>query len=305
MMNALMYENISSEIKQLKQLLDQIPEENVIDRLGLKNRLIAAERRLGTTNPYHLSKSAKLTFRGAPVVGSESISANFAARATKLFSDAVAAVSAGLSGPLHFSGPIPNNNTNQLMITGTAIGSFGFEFELPKVNNFDLCPEQSIVEKAVDGIRDLFEISAQGSDDQLNDLVEEIHPRAIGIIHDFLSFLSEQNAKCGLEFNNKFFRFFDDQQLQKSIHRLDHENIKETEISFNGSFRGILPESRSFEFRSEIDNELIKGKISKDIKNSESISASWLFKSVRVKFTVITIGNSRPKFILKSLEDIS
>lgn len=304
-MNALMYENISSEIKQLKQLLDQIPEENVIDRLGLKNRLVAAERRLGTTNPYHLSKSAKLTFRGAPVVGSESISANFAARATKLFSDAVAAVSAGLSGPLHFSGPIPNNNINQLMITGTAIGSFGFEFELPKVNNFDLCPEQSVVEKAVDGIRDLFEVSAQGSDDQLNDLVEEIHPRAIGIIHDFLSFLSEQNAKCGLEFNNKFFRFFDDQQLQKSIQRLDHENIKETEIFFNGSFRGILPESRSFEFRSEIDNELIKGKISKDIKNSESISASWLFKSVRVKFTVITIGNSRPKFILKSLEDIS
>lgn len=303
-MNTLMHNNISSEVQQLKDLLSQIPQSNVIDRLGLTNRLNEAEKKLSSINPYHISKSAKLTFRGAPVVGSEAISANFAAKATKLFSDAVAAVSAGLSGPLHFNGPIPNSHINQLMITGTAIGSFGFEFGLPKVDQFDLCPEQSVVERAIDGIRELFEISAQGSDDQLNDLIEEIHPRAVGIIHDFLSFLSEQNAKCGLEFNNKFFRFFDDQQLKKSVERLDDENIHEIEISYKGSFRGALPDSRSFEFRSETDNELIKGKISKDIQNPESINVQWLLKPVTVKFTVTTIGNSKPKYILKSLKDI-
>lgn len=303
-MNALMYKNLSSEVKQLKELLKQIPEDNVIDRLGLTNKLNNAEKNLNSTNPYHISKTAKLTFRGMPVIGSEAISANFAAKATKLFSDAVAAVSAGLSGPFNFNGPIPNSNTNQLMITGTAIGSFGFEFELPRVDNFDLCPEQSVVEKAIDGIRDVFEISAQGSDDQLNDLIEEIHPRAVNKIHDFLSFLFEQNAKCGLEFNNKFFRFFDDQQLKKSVERLDDENIHEVEVSYKGSFRGTLPDSRSFEFRTEIDNELLKGKISKDIQNPESINVQWLLKPVTVNFTVITIGNSKPKYILKSLKDI-
>lgn len=303
-MNALMYKNLSSEVHHLKTLLDQIPQENVIDRLGLENRLKAAEKRLEATNPYHINKTAKLTFRGSPVIGSEAISANFAAKATKLFSDAVAAVSAGLSGPFNFNGPIPNSNVNQLMITGTAIGSFGFEFELPRVDNFDLCPEQSVVEKAIDGIRDLLETSAQGTDDQLNDLIEEIHPRAVSKIHDFLSFLSEQNAKCGLEFNNKFFRFFDDQQLRRAIDRLDDENIHEVEVSYKGSFRGTLPDSRSFEFRTEIDNDLIKGKISKDIQNPESINIQWLLKPVTAKFTVITIGNSKPKYILRSLQDI-
>ncbi|MGV0886014.1 hypothetical protein V6760_03965 [Acinetobacter venetianus] len=303
-MNALMYKNLSSEVQHLKNLLNQIPEENVIDRLGLQNRLKAAEKRLQSTNPYHINKTAKLTFRGNPVIGSEAISANFAAKATKLFSDAVAAVSAGLSGALNFKGPIPDCNTNQLMITGTAIGSFGFEFELPRADNFDLCPEQSIVEKAVNEIRELFEISAIGTDDSLNDLIEEIHPRAISKIHDFLIFLLEQNAKCGLEFDNKFFKFSDKNQLQNAINRLDDENIHEEQVTYRGYFQGALPSARNFEFKTEIDDEIVKGKIGKDILNPEKLNSDWYQKVVQVKFTVIRVGNSRPKFILESLSDI-
>lgn len=303
-MNALMYKNLSSEIKHLKNLLDQIPEENVIDRLGLTNRLKAAEKKYQATNPYHINKTAKLTFRGKPVIGSEAISANFAAKATKLFSEAVAAVSAGISGGLNFKGPIPDCNVNQLMITGTAIGSFGFEFELPRADNFDLCPEQSIVEKAVNEIRELLEVSAIGTDDKLNDLVEEVHPRAISKIHDFLAYLLEQNAKCGLEFDNKFFRFNDEHQLQNSIKRLDDENIHEEQVIYRGFFQGALPSARNFEFKTEIDNEIIKGKISKDIANPEKLNSDWYHKAVQVKFTVIRVGNSRPKYILESLSDI-
>lgn len=303
-MNALMYKNISSEIQHLKKLLDQIPEENVIDRLGLENRLKAAEKHLQSANPYHINKTAKLTFRGSPVIGSEAISANFAAKATKLFSDAVAAVSAGMSGALNFKGPIPDCNANQLMITGTAIGSFGFEFELPRADNFDLCPEQSIVEKAVNEIRELFEVSAIGTDDKLNDLIEEVHPRAVYKIHNFLTFLLEQNAKCGLEFENKFFRFEDENQLSNSINRLDDENIHEEQVTYKGFFQGALPSARNFEFKTEIDSEIIKGKIGKDITNPEKLNSDWYQKAAQVKFTVIRVGNSRPKFILESLSDI-
>ncbi|MHA3081691.1 hypothetical protein ACX1NX_00590 [Acinetobacter sp. ANC 5383] len=303
-MNALMYKNLSSEVQHLKELLSQIPKENVIDRLGLTNRLISAENKLNSINPYHINKTAKLTFRGSPVIGSEAISANFAAKATRLFSDAVSAVSAGLTGALNFKGRIPDSNANQLMITGTAIGSFGFEFELPRADNFDLCPEKSIVEKAVDDIREILEASALKSDDDLNDLIEEVHPRAVSKIHEFLTYLSEQDAKCGLEFDNKFFKFSDDAQLQKALARLDDNNIHEIDVVYKGSFRGTLPESRNFEFRTEIDNELIKGKIGKDILNPEEINMKWLLKPVTVNFHVTTIGNSKPKFILKSLEDI-
>ncbi|MHC6186802.1 hypothetical protein ACYU0V_11760 [Acinetobacter sp. X9] len=303
-MNAILYTNLSSEANTLKELLKNIPEENVIDRLGIQSRLEEVEQELRCVNPFHINKRAKLTFRGQPVEGSQAISATFAAKATKFFSDAVSAVSAGLTGKLNFKGPVPDSSLNQLMITGTAIGSFGFEFELPKPDNFDLCPEESIVEKAVDDIRQLFESAALGTDDELNDLVEEIHPRAVSKIYDFLKFLEEQDAKCGLEFNNKFFRFNDKDQLENAIHRLDDNNIHEEIVTFKGFFQGALPSARTFEFKTEIEGEIIRGKIGKDITNPEKLNSDWFQKAAQVKFTVIRVGNSRPKFILESLADI-
>lgn len=303
-MNAVLYTNLSSEVNTLKELLENIPLENVIDRLGIESRLTEVEQELLCINPFHISKKAKLTFRGNPVEGSQAISAVFASKATKFFSEAVAAVSAGLSGNLNDRGPIPASNLNQLMITGTAIGSFGFEFELPKPDSFDLCPEESIVEKAVDDIRQLFESAAIGTDDELNDLIGEIPHRAVTKIYDFLSYLEEQEAKCGLEFNNKFFRFDNKEQLDNAIHRLDNDNIHEEQVTYKGFFQGALPSARNFEFNIELENQVIKGKISKEITNPEKLISDWYQKPAQVKLTVIRVGNSRPKFILKSLSDI-
>lgn len=304
-MNAIMYANLSAEIESLEKLLADIPEYDVIDRMGLENRLADIKAKLGTTNPYHLTKKAKLTFRGSPVIKSEAISATFAAKATKLFSEAVSACCVGLSLPLNFNGPIPNSQVNQLMITGTAVGSFGFEFELPQSDTSDLCPITSDTEKAIDTIRALFFTLANGSDDDLSDLIEEVQPRAVKKIHNFLKFILDQDARCGLEFDSKFFRFSTNAQIENSIQRLDDENIHEIVIKEEGSFRGSLPNTRSFEFNKFDQNGIIKGRISKDIINPEAISIEYLFKPVIAKFTVITIGNSKPKYILKSLEDIN
>lgn len=303
-MNAIMYANLYSEASTLRELLDNIPVDNVIDRLGIESRLEEVEYQLTCINPFHIPKKAKLTFRGGPVIGSKAISAVFASKATDFFASAVAAVSAGLSGTLNSKGPIPDKNINNLMITGTAIGSFGFEFELPAPDLFDLCPEPPVAEKAVDEIRALFEVSATGSDDDLSDLVEEIPPRALSKIYEFLNYVNEQDAKCGLEFNNKFFRFSTKEQLESALARLNDKNIHEEVVTYKGTFTGALPASRSFEFKTEINKELIKGKISKDIDQPELIVKDWLLKSVQVKFTLITIGKSKPKYILKSIKDI-
>nr|WP_314369974.1 hypothetical protein [uncultured Acinetobacter sp.] len=304
-MNTLMYANLTAERNTLKELLANIPEENVIDRYGLENRLEEVESCLESVNPYHIVKRAKLTFRGNPVIGSEAISASFATKATKIFSDAVSAISAGLTGEFHFKGKIPHSNLNQLMITGTAIGSFGFELELPRPDQTDLCPEVSITEKSINNIRTLFELAATGTDDELIDILEEIHPRAISKIYEFLNFLDEQDARCGLEFDNHFFRFQDSNQIAFALSRLNEDNFVEKIIPYRGIFQGILPSTHSFEFKTEIDGELIKGKISSDISHKDLINPEWLFKSVTVNFSVATIGNSRPKFILKSINNIS
>lgn len=303
-MNAEMYAKLSSEKKMLKEMLSNIPIENVIDRFSLENRLEEVQYKLDNINHYHIFKKVRLTFRGKPVIGSEAISANFAAKVTKYFSDAVNAVSAGLTGDVHAKGRIPDSDLNQLMITGMAVGSFGFEFELPRPDNTDLCPEESIVERAVDDIRELFETAAKGSDDELSDIVEEIHPRAVLKIYEFLKYLDDQDARCGLEFDNKFFRFDNRDQLLFALHRINKENITETQVVLDGKFRGVLPVSRTFEFKSNNHKDILKGKISSDVIDPDLINREWLNKQLSVKLTKVIVGKSKPKFILKSLTDI-
>jgi len=304
-MNAEMFAKLSSERNMLIDMLDKIPLENVIDRFSLENRLEEVQCQLENINKYHVFKKARLTFRGKPVIGSEAISANFAAKVTKYFSDAINAVSAGLTGDVNFKGRIPDSDLNQLMITGMAVGSFGFEFELPRPDTSDFFPEQSIVEKAVDDIRELFEISANGSDDDLSDIVEEIHPRAVLKIYEFLKYLDDQDARCGLEFDNKFFRFDNKDQLSNALKRINKENISETIITLQGVFKGVLPVSRTFEFKKNEEKYIIKGKISLELIDPDVINREWLNKGVEVKFTKVTVGESKPKYILKSVNDIN
>lgn len=124
------YLTIASEIRELENLLAAISEGNVIERMSLESRLESAKAALAGL-PQQFAPKARLTFRGKPVFGSHGIAADFGGKAAGAFSDAFAAVAAGLSEGLRYMGPIPNRDKNQLLITGTAIGSFGFEFELP------------------------------------------------------------------------------------------------------------------------------------------------------------------------------
>src|SRR5277367_827732 len=165
------YISFASEIKELEDLLARIPKENVISRMGLESRLKAAQEAIAGYNPVQLPKKARLTFRGKPVVGSHGASAEFAAKASGYFTEAFAAVVAGISENLRYMGPIPDKEKNQLLITGTAIGSFGFEFELPRLqpeNGNDqevLFPEankpENRPEVAMEKLEKLFQVAAE------------------------------------------------------------------------------------------------------------------------------------------------
>lgn len=303
-MNYNEFENLTSEVSLLEGLLKDIPAENIFDKFSIEKRLKKAKDKLGTINPHHLSKKAKLTFRGPYVLGSEAISAIFASQATVLFSDAVAAISAAMSGELNYKGKIPNKLNNQLMITGLATGSLGFEFDLPKPDTSDLYSDPPIVDNALEEISKLFQVSATGSDEDLIELISEIHPRAAKTVFNFLKFLQDQNSLCGFEFSNNFFRFSDQDQLARSISRLDSSNIHETIQPHKGEFQGVLPNSRTFEFKSYDDDRVIRGKFDLNINDPDIVNREWLHKSILIDLTVTQVGDSQPRFTIKNLDKI-
>jgi hypothetical protein len=289
-------EALLSEIRELQLLLEQMPDSAVIRRLSLENRLKSAQAAYDIEASSPAPERARLTFRGKPVFGSRGISADFGGKASNAFADAFAAVAAGLNESLRFMGPIPDREKNQLLITGTAIGSFGFEFELPSGALF---PEREKAEEALLTMQHLLEAAAVGSDDDVAELVEAIHPRAVKKISEFLGLLQQYQSWCGLEFKQKIFRFDDLRQLEQSAERLEEGNIKEGRESYSGEFVGVLPHSRSFEFQTS--EGLIKGKIGPLVEDPGLINKDWLKRPTKITLDIVQVGQGRPRFTLNAL----
>ena len=299
------YLTIASEIGELENLLAAIPEGYVIERMSLESRLESARAALAALPQQMIAPKARLTFRGKPVFGSHGIAADFGGKAAGAFSDAFAAVAAGLSESLRDMGPIPNRDKNQLVITSTAIGSFGFEFELPAPDPSSLFPETEKAQEAMAKIEALFRLAAEGTDDEVAEVIEEVHPRAVKKVYEFLDLLVQQQAWCGLEFADRFFRYADYEQIKASSERLKADNIQEREETYRGEIQGVLPTGRTFEFRLADQEGLIKGKVDLAIADPDVLNREWLHKPVTVKLNVMQVGQGRPRFTLMTLDDLS
>ncbi|WP_282169068.1 hypothetical protein [Ruegeria atlantica] len=294
-----------SEIAEIRSILEGIPQENVIDRFGLEARQIELENELNEL-PSRVQEAERisLTFRGEPVRDSSAISAEFAGNASTAFVDAFAAIMAGLKGSLRYSGPIPDKASSPLMITGMATGSFGFEMELPPLQG-ELFSDKANAGGAVEIFKELLRVSAKGSDDEITDIVEEIHPRAVRKVADFLSTVSKRGAWCGLEFRDSFFKFKNLDELRSSEKRLRKENISESEETYFGEFQGFLPAGRNFEFVVSDGSGIIRGRLGPDIEDPDVFNREWLHQPTRVKFNVIQVGQGRPRYSLLSLDDLN
>lgn len=309
------YESYVSEIRELERMLVETPADDVIDRMSLEARLGATKNAIKDINPTMLPKTAKLTFRGTPVFGSHGVAADFAGRAADLFADAFAAIVAGINDNLRYMGPIPDKQKNQLIITGTALGSFGFEFELPPPEQpkastqteMDFVTSGVALSKTDDAmlkLERLFQSTAEGSDDDVADLLEIVHPRAVRKVADFLNYISEQDAWCGLEFNEASFRFSGREQVETSAKRLACDNVKETTESFAGEFQGALPTGRTFEFKLSDQKGILRGKVGAEILDVNKINLEYLYKHASITLKVIQVGQGRPRYTLEKLEDV-
>lgn len=301
-MNYREYDMVSSEIKQLESLLADMPSNRIIERMGLESRLKSAKKIFESIEKDSIRHRAVITFRGQPVIGSHGIVAEFAAKAAGSFSEAVAAIAASLADNLKYMGPIPNRERNQMLITGTAIGSFGFEFEIPKANEDSLFPGSSESEVALEKMQELFNYSVTGNDDLLTELVEEIHPRAIVKAVEFLEVMKTNKAWCALSFKEKTFRFSDLEQITIAMSKLDKDNISETQAAFQGELQGILPSRRTFEFKTS--EGIIAGKIGSEIKDPDVLNREYLHKHVSISLHMTQVGEGKPRYMLNDLTQI-
>lgn len=296
-------QSLASEVAELETVLARIPVSNALERFGFEQRLSAARAALEQGQSSLEPERTQLTFRGLPVTGSEGISAEFGSKAIVAFSEAFTAILAGMRDRLQYMGPIPGKARNQLMITGTAVGSFGFELRLPNLNP-DFFSESGGAEEALERLLALLKVSAEGSDDEIADLVSQLHPRSVRKVAAFLNYLSQNQAWFGLQFKARVFRYRNIEELRKSRDRLSESNIHEDKTVFLGELQGVLPKGRTFEFKISGDDAVLRGRVGAGIDDPDVLNREWLHRPVSVRLNVFQVGQSRPSYILDDVDDI-
>ena len=301
------FDYVTSEISELQQLLVEIPPEDVIDRMSLEARLAKAQLELETLPLPERSATVCLTFRGKPVVGSHSISADFGSKALDAFSKVFTAVAVGTTTDIQSRGKLPDKDNNLLRIIGTTIGSFGFELELPQ-GTTDLFTSTS-PEDTIRKIETLLSTSATGNDDEVTEIVADVPPRAIKLLNKFLEVLVSNESWCGLSYGNKNFRYDNFEQVRTSVKRLADNNVHFGKETLCGKFKGFFPISRTFEFLPDCakteQKDAIHGKIDIAVEEPEVLNREWLDKLVAVELCTMQIGNGKPRYTLQSLADLS
>jgi hypothetical protein len=290
---------LKAEANSLQKMLEKISSEDVLDQASVETRLTIVQEKLDKATPQKRELArAVLTFSGQPVIRSEGIRANFATKALAAFTDAITAVSASRNEPLAAMGPVPNRQQYQMMITGTARGSFGFQLEeSPAQLELD---ENSTIAQALESTLGLLEGSAGTDDEQLTDAAANINRRALAKIRDFVTSLHDNDATCTFKHGDKSFRFRDAGQVKRSLERLSSEYIAEHEEEFAVVFGGAMPHKGSCEFKFEDGKEWLTASIAPSIENPDAIN-DYRQQVVSTKMLVTKAGRGRPRYKLLKL----
>jgi hypothetical protein len=283
----------------LRRDLSETPESARLTRMSIEARLRKVEAELAKIPVDERAPArARLTFDGVPVIRSHGIFADFGMKAVSSFTEAVASLAASLSAPLAAMGPIPNRDQNQLLITSTAVGSFGFELEEYRAAQLAL-DDESPVATALERTQALLQ-STLGDDEALADIASEVDPRALDKVRIFLKVLADNSAVCALQYDGRGVRFTDVGQVNRSLARLAADNLRESEEQLRGAFVGVLPNSRTFEFSLSGDGQIIRGKVSPRLQDVGSIN-QHLHTVVLINVTRTQVGNGRPRYLLTQM----
>lgn len=283
----------------LRRDLAETPETARLTRMSIEARLRKVDAELAVLPVDERAPArARLTFDGVPVIRSHGIFADFGMKAVSSFTEAVTSIAASLTAPLAPMGPIPNRDQNQLLITSTAVGSFGFELEEYRAEQLAL-EDFSPVATALERTQALLQ-STLGDDEALADIASETDPRALDKVRTFLRVLSDNSAVCALQYGGRGVRFTDVGQVSRSLARLAADNLHDSEEHLRGEFLGVLPNSRSFEFRLASDQQIIRGKVSPRLPNVDDINGH-LHQTVQIEVTRTQVGNGRPRYLLTQM----
>lgn len=305
-MNYKEYIFTASEITQLEHMLSTMPDDMRVERIGLEYRLRKARERLEGVPVPPKPKSVYASFQGEPVLDGVGMDANFAGKATTALSESTAITTAGVTGELQDTGAIPRRDLGRLVLSGVTRGSFRLEIELPPPTADGRHRGQidNPAEEAVELIQTLLESSLTGTDEELASLTDQMHPRAVRKVAEFLEILRTHRAQVAIGFNGREVALRDRGEVQKAVDRLSEQNIRDETSTLDGTLIGIVPAKRFFEFGTLSISGSIEGRIGQEINDPYRVAARYANQRIRAKIRRIQVGEGQPKFTLLEILEL-
>lgn len=262
---------VQSELSAVEAVLRQLPEEAVLERIGLESRARDARARLADIAQLPVSTSAavELMFGGLPVVGTSSIDAQFSAAAIDAYQRAVstAAAAAGIE-TLGARGPLPEPFA-RLHLTGMPRGSVGFRLE--EVGQQTLT--DSRLNEAVDEVEGILQALTLDNAEMFADAAAQSNPRVLLALREFLSTLRQSGAVCRIVTHDQEVALGSDAVVARAAQRITDSQIAEEENMVEGQLLGVLPVGRRFEFRTTA-GQILKGRLSRELDQPEVLQAT-------------------------------
>ena len=295
------YMSYAAEINTLKRLLDGLPEERASERYGFEYRLERAQKRIEGVPVPPRPKKLSVSLTGQPLQADQGINANFVAESVTAFSDTVRLSTSSLSGQLKGTGQIPRSALGQPIITGVILGSFGFEMEMPTPLND---PDSfSYPEEAINIIQNLLRSVSEGSDDDLSNVVAQLHPRAVNKVAELLDLMRKREAQFTVEYQGNTVRFETSADIENAAKRLNPTNVQGDTREVTGTMLGIVPATRAFQL-DPADGPSIHGHVGREIRNPRATAQQYTQRQVRATIRTVWVGRGAPRHTLLAVSPL-
>ncbi len=214
-------------------------------------------------------------------------------------------MSASLSTQLGAAGPIPQRAERELRIVGTALGSFGFELELPPPDTETLPGVLPSMADAVESTLQFIRGAQAGNEEALSELVAQTHPRAAAKVHAFVKHVVDRNAGFAVSFGEQRAAIHDASEGRAALEALREDQIRQREHTIEAELTGILPAARRFEAKRTSDGIVFGGRIERSAGEPGELLLRWLAKPALFSVRETQVRSARPSYVLLGIGESS
>lgn len=237
---------------------------DVVGRLSFQARLHVVVTELAALRARDARVAeVAILFEGAPVEGSRTIDATFAAKALTYFQAVITRLFASsLKGELAARGKIRGAELAALNIRGIATGSFGFILEEKDARQASAV--KTPIRESLEEAAALFEEFTQENEDDFLIDVDDINPRVFRALAQFFRHLEKNDAALKASLPDRQY-LFDRAGIERAYRRITETNVKIESVVWVGTLVGLSPIKRTFDFKRDGAQEIVSGKFSHQV----------------------------------------